>query len=75
MPTLPALAGFVGFLSSVVMEVEQTRLCCQFDAYLGKSLESLILIIIKSLHSKVLPNRFAISMHAHPCLLHLSCKL
>ena len=59
MPTLPALESFVGFSSSVVMEVEQTCLCCQFDAHLEKSLQPLILIIIKPPHSKVLPNRIA----------------
>lgn len=75
MPTLPALDDFVDFSSLVVMEVEQTCLCCQFDAHLEKNLEPLILIIIKPLHSKVLPKRFAISIHAHPCLLHLGCKL
>lgn len=50
MPTLPALEGFVDFSSSLVMGVEQTHLCCQFDAHLEKSSQPLILIIIKPLY-------------------------
>lgn len=75
MPTLPALEGFADFSSFSVMGVEQTCLCCQSVSHLKKSLDLLILIIIKPILSKVLPKRFVISTHAHPCLLCLSCKL
>lgn len=71
-----SLRGLVDFSSSVVMEVEQTHLCCQFNADLEKSLDPLILIIIKLLSTlKSTTKGSAFSIHAHPCLLHLSCKL
>lgn len=74
MPTFLALEDFVEFSSLGVMEVEQSCLCCQFDAHVEENLEPLILGIIKPLHSEVLPKRLAISIRAHPCLLHLGSK-
>lgn len=73
MPTLPALEDFADFSFLVAMDVEQTYLRCQFETHLENSLDPLILLIIKALHSEVLPKRFAIHS-CPPSLLHLSCN-
>lgn len=74
MPSLPNLEDFADFSFLVAMDVKQTCLRCQFETPLEKSLDPLILIIIKALHSEVLAQEICNPLRP-PILPHLSCKL